>query len=354
MRRNPFPASDTFDVVDGASVAAKRLEGWFRTHGRDLPWRRRHEPYDVLLAEFILQQTRMETGVRYFGRLKRAFPTLEALAQARRSQVMTAWSGLGYYARARNLHAAARQIVERHGGRVPSHPDILRMLPGIGPYTAGAIASIAFDRAEVAIDGNQLRVLGRLLGTRAPLSSAGRRRIEVWCRALLRRGSPRRLNQALMDLGSLVCLPRDPRCERCPLAFRCHYANLARRPRQRGRFRTTRPPPERWNALLFRRRDAVWLVPPRESGLLAGLWLPPLRPAQRRGFTAHLVHRFSHRTWEVSLVPAPGPPPRPGRWIRMAQLVRLPHSRITVRVMREALGRAGAARTKVGAASGSR
>lgn len=354
LRRNPFPAVPAFDAVEGLRTPAQRLEDWFQAHGRDLPWRRRHDPYEVLLAEFILQQTRMETGIRYYERLRRTFPTIEALARAPLSRLMAAWSGLGYYARGRNLHAAALEIVEKHDGKIPSDPEILQTLPGIGPYTAGAIASIAFDRPEPALDGNQLRVLGRFLGTRAPTSTAGRRRIEGWSRTWLATGSPRLLNQAVMDLGSSVCLPRRPRCERCPLAYECRYANRAHHPRLRQRRSAAKGPTQRWNALLFRRGDALWLVPPRKAGLLAGLWLPPMRPAVPGIVAADLVHRFSHRTWQVCLVNARGPPPRPGRWVRMTELERLPHSRLTARVMRAALGRGGAARTTAGVASGSR
>lgn len=312
-------------------TAAARLEAWYARHGRDLPWRRTHDPYRVLVAEFILQQTRMETGLRYYASFLRRFPSLRALAAARPDDVLRQWSGLGYYARARNLHAAAREIQRRHGGRVPSDPDDLRRLAGVGPYTAGAVASIAFDRPEPALDGNQIRVLGRLLG-RGDASPGVRRRLEAWARRLLAHASPRRLNQALMDLGSLVCLPRAPRCHECPLARGCR----GRRRVATGKApRSAAAPPstERWSVLLHRRGSRLWLRRHPGPGPLSGLWLPPMRRLGRAARIPDLVHRFSHRRWEVYLREASAPPRGRGRWVRAEDLDRLPHSRLTRRVV---------------------
>lgn len=323
MRRGALVAR-----VTDAAWAARRLEGWFSRHGRDLPWRRTHDPYEVLVAEFVLQQTRMETGVPRVKSFLRRFPTIRALARAPARSVLAEWSGLGYYARARNLHATARRIVRFHGGRVPSDPATLRELPGIGPYTAGAIASIAFDRPEPSLDGNQYRVLGRYLGGGEPRAASQRRRIEGWARSVLATGSPRRLNQALMDLGSAVCLPRTPRCGECPLFRGCG----TRGPGPRTRIARPPAPVDHFEARLHRRGNAVWLTPWRPRGPLRGLWLPPLRRV-RRAHGPIVEHRFSHRTWKVALRAARGRPPGPGRWVNAAQLRALPHSGLTRRLL---------------------
>lgn len=316
--------------------AARRLEDWFAVHGRELPWRRTHEPYDVLVTEFILQQTRLETGLRYRARFLERFPTLEALARAKEAEVLRLWSGLGYYARARNLRATARRLVDDFAGRVPSDPALLLTLPGIGPYTAGAIASIAYNQPEPALDGNQVRVLGRVLGVRDPDTRLARKRLEAWSRAVLAAGSPRRLNQALMDLGSLLCLPRQPRCEACPLSVGCRARTRLRAVRRR---RAPRAPLEEWTATIHARGPRVWLIPPRTSGLLAGLWLPPLRRQRPRARSTMVQHAFSHRRWRVHLRFTPAAPRGRGRWVSLRGLPRLPHSTLTRRIL-EAAARA--------------
>lgn len=314
--------------------AAASLEAWFAQHGRPLPWRRHPDPYRVLVAEFILQQTRMETGLRYYDAFLRRFPTLKSLARAPVSDVLRVWSGLGYYARARNLHTTARQLVRSFGGRVPEEAALLRTLPGIGPYTAGAIASIAYDRPEPALDGNQVRVLGRYFGLASTTPAMARRQMEDAARRLLVHGSPRRINQALMDLGSLVCLPEKPHCARCPLATGCRGRSRLqdRASKARPRVRS-----EHWDALVYRRGGRVWLEPPRTEGLLRGLWLPPLRPARRPLAHADWVHRFSHRTWRLRWVRARTPPRGPGRWVGRNDLEKLPHSRLTAHFVAAAL-----------------
>lgn len=308
--------------------AAHRLEAWFSRHARDLPWRRTHEPYHVLVAEFILQQTRMETGLRYYDRFLHRFPTLAALGSAREAAVLAAWSGLGYYARARNLRRTARILVNRFDGQVPSDVSTLRTLPGVGPYTAGAISSIAFDRPEPALDGNQVRVLGRFLGIREPGRAAGHRRIERWSRRLLGSGSPRLLNQSLMDLGGSVCTPFRPRCDECPLAAGCRSRRRLQ-PRRR-RLGPGRPRPiEEWIATVHRRNDRVWLAAPAPKGLLAGLWLPPLRRGRIRPLLPTLLHAFSHKIWKVQIQKGRRSPKGSGRWVSPEDLESLPHSRLT-------------------------
>ena len=192
----------------------RRIERWFALHQRPLPWRDGYEPYRVWVSEVMLQQTRMEVVLPYFQRFLTRFPGLRALAAATDDEVMSAWSGLGYYRRARMLRDGARAVVERFGGVIPSTVEELLTIPGIGRYTAGAIASVAFDRRAPIVDGNVARVLSRVF------ADAG----DAWPRAtslVEACSSPRVLNQGLMELGALICKPRNPTCLLCPLRNDC-------------------------------------------------------------------------------------------------------------------------------------
>ena len=194
------------------------LLGWYRRHKRDLPWRRTRDPYAIWLSETMLQQTRVETVIPYYERFLARFPSVQALAEAAPDEVSKLWSGLGYYSRARNLHAAARKVVDGYGGELPSDVAALQELPGIGRYTAGAVASIAFDRAAPIVDGNVARVLARLLDLRDDVSApATQQRLWAEAEALARGPKPGDLNQSLMELGALICTPRAPKCLLCPL-----------------------------------------------------------------------------------------------------------------------------------------
>lgn len=221
------------DEVSGEQLAPRLLQ-WFASHGRPLPWRLTYDPYHVWLSEVMLQQTQMERGVAYFRRWLERFPSVEAVAAASREEILKAWEGLGYYARARNLHQAAQVIVREHRGLVPCSYETLRSLPGIGPYTAAAIASIAGNEDVAAVDANVLRVYARLFDIDRPVGSGpGRRQVEELAARLLPPGRARLYNQALMDFGGLVCLPRLPRCASCPLSSLCRAAKagtVAQRP----------------------------------------------------------------------------------------------------------------------------
>lgn len=198
------------------------LLDWFSRHKRDLPWRRTYAPYHVWISEVMLQQTQMERGVEYFKRWIARFPDVESLAEAREDEVLKLWEGLGYYSRARNLHKAAQEVVNRHGGTLPSSPEALRALPGVGPYTARAIASIAFGQDVCVVDANVERVISRLYDIALPVKSRqARDEIERHGAELLPEGRARDFNQALMEFGSLVCSPRNPACAGCPLADCC-------------------------------------------------------------------------------------------------------------------------------------
>lgn len=208
-------------AVDAETCA--RLLAWFAVEQRDLPWRESRDPYRVWISEAMLQQTRVDVVVPYYQRFLERFPNVEALASASVDDVLAHWSGLGYYRRARTLHAAAREIIARHGGVFPRSRAHLVELPGIGPYTAGAVASIAYDEVEPLVDGNVARVFARLFALdAAPESKAFRD--STWAiadRMVKASGSPGAWNQALMELGATLCTPRDPGCTRCPVQASC-------------------------------------------------------------------------------------------------------------------------------------
>jgi len=196
------------------SRIARSIESWFARHQRPLPWRVRYEPYRVWVSEVMLQQTRMEVVLPYFERFVKRFPTLRALANATEHDVMAAWSGLGYYRRARMLRDGAAAVVARFRGRVPRDIDDLLSLPGIGRYTAGAIASIAFNERAPIVDGNVARVLARVFGDEDDAWERAEALVEACAK-------PRDLNQGLMEIGALICTPRNPSCLVCPVRAEC-------------------------------------------------------------------------------------------------------------------------------------
>ena len=202
---------------------SRRLRAWFRNHGRDLPWRRTRDPYRVLVSELMLQQTQVSRVVDYYERFLARFPTLDHVAEAPRRSVLKSWAGLGYYARARSLHALARHVT-RDGGSIPDDPEELRTLPGIGAYTAGAVASFAYERRAALVDTNVARVLQRaFIPSVDPKSSRGQRAIWAMAEQLLPRTGRHTWvhNQALMELGALICTARVRHCDRCPVSRLC-------------------------------------------------------------------------------------------------------------------------------------
>ncbi|MDH5673245.1 MAG: A/G-specific adenine glycosylase [Myxococcales bacterium] len=249
-------------------------------HARDLPWRRSRDPYAIWVSEVMLQQTRVDTVVRYYERFLERFPTLEILAAASEDEVLSAWSGLGYYRRARLLHAGVREARARYGSRVPRSAEARRSLPGVGRYTAGAIGSIAFDLPEPVVDGNVARVLSRIYAIDGPPQGAEVQR-KLWshAEALVQGPRPGTLNQALMELGATLCTPGQPDCQRCPAARHCRAraeGRSAELPRPRAR---PSPRPQPLTLLLASRgrggERQVYLV--RGGGsLFGGLWNLPM------------------------------------------------------------------------------
>ncbi len=264
----------------------RRLLAWYDAGHRALPWRFPQDgadPYRVWIAEVMLQQTQVRAAIPYYERFVARFPTLEALAGAREDEVLASWSGLGYYARARNLHAAARAALAAHGGLPPSL-EALRALPGFGPYTAGAVASIAFALPAAAVDGNVARVLARLfLVAGDPGGARARARLAALAQALVDPERPGDLNQALMELGATVCGKPAPRCGRCPIGPLC-AARTAGREREvpAARRRAARRPLVLGCAIV-RRGGAILLARRPAGGLFGGLWAPPAAEVAARG-----------------------------------------------------------------------
>lgn len=258
----------------------KALGGWFRKHGRDLPWRRTSDPYAVAVSEFMLQQTTVATVIPYFHRWMDRFPDVRSLAAASEEDVMRLWQGLGYYSRARNLLRAARAVVADHGGEFPADPERLRQLPGFGPYTAGAVAAFAYDIPAEVIDANIARVLARLGDLREPVDSGiGRRALASgfarWAPA--GRAGGRAFASALMDLGAMVCRSGRPDCPECPLRAFCRAADPAALPVKKPRA-IVKEIHERRGLILRRGRiglvrsrgpwwKGLWILPPAGEGI---------------------------------------------------------------------------------------
>ncbi len=224
----------------GAQAFARKLLAWYTRAARDLPWRRTRDPYAIVVSEFMLQQTQVSRVSEYYPRFLERFPTIGHLARARPKAVMEAWDGLGYYARARNLHRLAKQL-SAVGGQLSDDPEELVNLPGVGRYTAGAVACFAYEKPVPAVDTNVKRVLERVF-----LQGAGRGERDVWALAqtLVPRNGKRawRFNQALMELGALVCTARQPKCPECPVNRECRTFSAAPSPRAAKAARTRRPP----------------------------------------------------------------------------------------------------------------
>jgi A/G-specific adenine glycosylase len=291
----------------------KSLLAWYDAHARDLPWRASRDPYRVWLSEIMLQQTRVAAVIEHYHEFLRRFPTVQKLAAVREASVLAAWSGLGYYRRARMLHAAAKVVVCEHGGRFPSTEEGLRALPGIGRYTSAAIASIAFEQPVAVVDGNVERVLQRIAGKQL----AGE---ELWAAAngLLEKKRPGDFNQAMMELGAVVCTPRAPQCLTCPVVEMCATrgelpaVSVAAKQKKR----------EVHYALCCRNGDVLLVQRGRDASLMAGMWELPEVAGANGSATPSLTVRhsitvtdYTVRVWENA-----EPTDIDGKWISRARL----------------------------------
>jgi A/G-specific adenine glycosylase len=253
--------------------ASLALLEWYADNARDLPWRNTHDPYAIWVSEIMLQQTRVETVIPYYERWMERYPTVTDLAEASIDEVLRHWEGLGYYRRAHNLHRGAIQVVKQYGGQIPDTQKILKSMPGIGEYTAAAIAALAFNVDAIALDGNLRRVFARLLDLEIdPRQPEGKRRIRAWADNLLPTGQASAFNQGLMDLGAMVCLPRIPRCEDCPLSAWCLAYEHGTQPIRPVK-KTKGPIPHYFAAAGVLQREGKVLIGRRpEDKLLGGLW----------------------------------------------------------------------------------
>jgi len=250
-----------------------RLLAWYGEAGRDLPWRRTRDPYRIWLSEIMLQQTGVAAVIPYYERFLAHFPDLAALAKAPLDAVIDLWAGLGYYSRARNLHAAAGQVMARHNGALPADLPALMALPGIGRSTAGAIRSFAFDRKGPILDGNVRRVLARLYALEEnPRQPAAERQLWLWAEALTPADRPHDYGQAIMDLGATVCVPRRPACARCPLESVCRARALDRQEELPVRGVRKKTPTVVQVALLIVRGGRLLVRKRPYEGMLGGLW----------------------------------------------------------------------------------
>lgn len=251
----------------------RALLAWYRAAARDLPWRRTTDPYAIWLSEIMLQQTRVEQGLPYYERFIAAFPTVQSLAAAKEERVLKLWEGLGYYSRARNLHRAAKVVANERGGEFPQTAEELQSLPGVGRYTAGAIASIAFGKRVPVLDGNVIRVLSRLYDIEACTDDLKvRDRLWELAAALVPVKKPGDFNQAMMELGARVCTPKAAQCQSCPIAKQCaaHAAGVVdQRPVRKPKRQTPR---HEMVAAVIKRNGRYLLVKRPSKGLLGGLW----------------------------------------------------------------------------------
>jgi A/G-specific adenine glycosylase len=302
---------------------------WYDRHKRDLPWRENRDPYRVWLSEIMLQQTRVAAVLEHYRRFLRKFPDVRKLAAAREASVLAAWSGLGYYRRARMLHAAAKEIVREHQGEFPAKAQQLRDLPGIGRYTAAAIASIAFGEAAAVVDGNVERVLSRLRGK--PLRGE-----VLWDEAerRLSRDRPGEFNQAMMELGATVCVPGPPQCLFCPVREFCSTrGELARQKRAPAQKRRT------IHYSLGRRNGRVFLIQrPKGASLMPGMWELPEWTASVQAGKAflHLRHSITVTDYDVRVIESPPAAGVGGEWIPRERLSSLALTGLARKILRRA------------------
>ena len=329
-------------AVSGRDLAAFRraLLRWYDAQRRDLPWRETRDPYRIWLSEIMLQQTRVAAVLDHYRLFLERFPNVQALAAATEETVLAAWSGLGYYRRARMLHQAARQIVKQHGGCFPRNSKALLALPGVGRYTAAAVASIAFAEPVAVVDGNVERVLQRLIGINLTMP-------QIWqhAQALLADSRPGDFNQAMMELGATVCAPRQPRCPECPVRKWC----LTKGEVPRAASPSRQKKKQIWCAL--ERRDGnsnkngkIRLVQrPGKTSLMPGMWeLPqssePPRPLPASANWRTFRHSITVTDYTVHVVrntPLPdAPPAAKGKWVAIDRLPQIPITGLTRKILK--------------------
>jgi len=343
-----------------------KLLPWFAENKRSMPWRSNRTPYRVWISELMLQQTRVDQATPYFRRFMKRFPSLTSLAKASQEDVLKMWEGLGYYSRARNLHKAARLIVEEMNGRFPSRYDEIIKLPGVGGYTAAAIGSLAFNQDLAVLDGNVIRVLSRLHGyTKDTRSSTARAELQQMAEALLVNGDAGNYNEAMMELGATVCLPMNPKCDVCPVGSVCLAAQSGRPTDYPVKAPRKKVPHIIVGAAVIRNRAGeVLIAQRREQDMLGGLWEFPggkqetgetiqecvVRELKEElginvevdGFLTTVRHAYSHFTMDMHTyfgrIKSGRPRPlhcQDYRWVRVSDLRQYPYSKADLRIIDE-------------------
>lgn len=323
------------DTNEKKRYFSTELLSWYLKHRRDLPWRRSRDPYHIWISEVMLQQTRVETVIPYFHRFTERFPTMEALANAPEEDVLKLWEGLGYYSRARNLQGAVREVQERYAGVVPDTLTEISTLKGVGPYTAGAVLSIAYNKPEPAVDGNVMRVLSRYFLIEDDIMKVSTRgRMEKLAKELIPEGAAGDFNQGLMELGAMVCTPRSPHCLTCPVMEHCAAREAGMEEQLPVKKKAKPPRPEYRMAALIEgdgpNAGKVLIRQRPQEGLLARMWelphtevpftyaaegsIPPhvsvltdhlaeetigVRP---QSWFMHAEHTFSHIHWDMQVI----------------------------------------------------
>ncbi|MHA6252692.1 A/G-specific adenine glycosylase [Oceanobacillus sp. CAU 1775] len=304
----------------------KDLVSWYLQNKRDLPWRKSQDPYTVWISEIMLQQTKVDTVIPYFNRFVEKYPTTHALAEADEEDVLKSWEGLGYYSRARNLQTAVREVVEKYEGKVPSEKEALGELKGVGPYTRGAILSIAFNQPEPAVDGNVMRVFSRVFLVDDDIAKARTRtHFETLVREVISEENPSAFNQGIMDLGATICTPKSPACLLCPVQEYCRAYAIGAENELPVKTKAKKQKQIAYAAVLIKNKEGKYLIEKRpETGLLANLYQFPMVPLEnitpeklelwfdekydlkikvneQRG---QLKHVFSHLIWQIKVYTA--------------------------------------------------
>ena len=300
-----------------------KLITWYLENKRDLPWRKTTDPYKIWVSEIMLQQTKVDTVIPYYEKFMDHYPTIDDLAEANEQEVLKDWEGLGYYSRARNLLEAAREVVSKYDGKVPKDPKALGELKGIGPYTKGAISSIAFNQPEPAVDGNVMRVLSRILLIKENISEQKvRKRFENIVRELICETNPSSFNQGLMELGALICTPRSPACLLCPVQEECRAFHEGIQEKLPVKQKNKKQKTVAYNVLLLHDENENIGIEQRPSeGLLANMWQFPMISChldvleemfqkeygleiKRKKKIGKVKHVFSHKVWELTVYEA--------------------------------------------------
>lgn len=332
------------------SFIREELLAWYQQQKRDLPWRREKDPYKIWVSEVMLQQTRVKAVIPYYERFIKKFPTLQSLADADEEEVLKAWEGLGYYSRVRNLHSAVKEVSQKYGGKVPDDPEKMAKLKGIGPYTLGAVLSIAFDKKLPAVDGNVMRVFSRMFLLYDDISLVStRKKMENLALALIPDEAPGDFNQALMELGATICTPKSPQCLLCPVQSVCEAFRQGKEQELPVKKKGKDPIVSEMIFLIITYGYEALIEKRPNDGILAGMWgLPTIgkKTADLEQFLEQncpelnrfpkiireigkFQHIFSHKHWnvevlQVELETKPDKIPNCWRWVEFSDLKQYP------------------------------